>query len=559
MNTEKRALLAIVISMFIVIFTPMILGKFFPGLKPQQKSQSVAGTTAPEPAVASTAVPAPVKEGPAAAEKPAVSDAAPRFVDEKTVVFETDEYNIAFSEAFGAIKRITLKKFHDSKGSPIILADTPGASDSIFYTSGLSGELDRARFSYSAGKDRAVFTAKSPDGILLEKEYIFRPGKYTIELKQTITNSSSRSRPFKYSIITSSGIDPLSKQDEMYVEVVRDIDGKVANTNKKGIKANTETVWEGRQVNWVSLKNRYFSVITKPPAAFVKIVSNRLQDNNIQTKIGSAEFTVGPNASATNNFVLYAGPNDYDAVASLKMGMENSLYLGFTGSIGKILFVVLKFFNGVVNNWGLAIIALTVFINILLFPLTFKGIKAMKQMQALQPRIEALRKANKDNPQKMNKEIMEMYKKYKINPMGGCLPMLLLMPVFFALYQVLMRSPELRGAPFLWMKDLSQPDRLITFKASIPFVGNDLNILPLLMAVAMFLQQKLSAPPAASQNEQMAQQQKMMGVMMPVLFGFLFYNLPSGLVMYWLTNTILTVVEQELFLKKEMFHVEHSE
>lgn len=552
MNTEKRALLAIVISMFIVIFTPMILGKFFPGLKPQQKPQPAAAAAAP------------VSQGAAktevvTAERIVAADAATQFVDEKTVIFETDEYKIAFSEAFGAIKRITLKKFHDSKGSPMILADTPGAADSIFYTSGLSGELDKARFAYSAGKDRAVFTAKSSDGILLEKEYIFRPGKYTIELKQTITNSSSRSRPLKYSIITSSGIDPLSKQDEMYVEIVRDVDGKVANTNKKSVKAKEDTVWEGRQVNWVSLKNRYFSVITKPPAAFVRIVSNKLQDNNIQTKIESAEFTVGPNASATNNFTLYAGPNDYDEVASLKMGMENSLYLGFTGSIGKVLFVVLKFFNGIVNNWGLAIIALTVFINILLFPLTFKGIKAMKQMQALQPRIEALRKANKDNPQKMNKEIMEMYKKYKINPMGGCLPMLLQMPVFFALYQVLMRSHELRGAPFLWMKDLSQPDRLITFKASIPFVGNDLNILPLLMAVAMFFQQKLSAPPASSQNDQMAQQQKMMGVMMPVLFGFLFYNLPSGLVMYWLTNTVLTVVEQELFLKKEMFHVEHSE
>jgi YidC/Oxa1 family membrane protein insertase len=122
-----------------------------------------------------------------------------------------------------------------------------------------------------------------------------------------------------------------------------------------------------------------------------------------------------------------------------------------------------------------------------------------------------------------------------------------------------MRSHELRGAPFLWIKDLSQPDRLMTFKGSIPLLGSDLNILPLLMAVAMFFQQKLSAPPAASQNDQMAQQQKMMGVMMPVLFGFLFYGLPSGLVMYWLTNTVLTVAEQELFLKKEMFHVEHSE
>ncbi len=552
MNTEKRALLAIVISMFIVIFTPMILGKFFPGLRPQPKPQPVAAAVAP---VSSGAA----NEMAATAEKPVIADTAAQFVDEKTIVFETDEYNVAFSETCGAIKRITLKKFHDSKGSPIILADTPGAADSIFYTSGLSGELDKAKFSYSPGKDRAVFTTRSSDGILVEKEYIFQPGKYTIELKQTITNNSSKSRPLKYSIITSSGIDPLSKQDEMYVEIVRDVDGKVANTNKKGIKAKVETVWEGRQVNWVSLKNRYFSVIIKPPAAFVKIVSNKLQDNNIQTKIESAEFTIGPNASATNNFTLYAGPNDYDKIASLKMGMENSLYLGFTGSIGKILFVVLKFFNGVVNNWGLAIISLTIFINILLFPLTFKGIKAMKQMQALQPRIEALRKANKDNPQKMNKEIMEMYKKYKINPMGGCLPMLLQMPVFFALYQVLMRSPELRGAPFLWIKDLSQPDRIVSFKASIPFLGNDLNILPLLMAVAMFFQQKLSAPPASSQNDQMAQQQKMMGVMMPVLFGFLFYNLPSGLVMYWLTNTVLTVVEQELFLKKEMFHVEHSE
>ncbi|MFA5147755.1 MAG: membrane protein insertase YidC [Candidatus Omnitrophota bacterium] len=541
MNTEKRALYAIVISMFIVIFTPLIIAKFFPGLKQQPKVQ--------QPAAAPVA--------PAAAAAPETAQPAAQVIDDKSIVFETEEYKIEFSGSCGAIKKITLKKLSDSNGLPIVMAETPGSGDAIFYTSGLSKEMDRASFTYTAKGDRAIFAAKSPDGMLVEKEYIFQPGRYAIELKQTITNSSSQSRPLKYSIVTSSGIPDLSKQDAVYVEIVRDIDGKIVNTNKKAIKK--ETPWDGRQVNWLSLKNRYFSLITKPPVFFTGIIANKLQDNGLQTKMSSAEFTIGPNASATHNFMLYAGPSDYDKISSLKMGMENSLYLGFTGSIGKILFVVLKFFHSLVRNWGLAIIALTAFINILLFPLTFKGIKAMKQMQALQPKIEALRKANKDNPQKTNKEVMELYKKYKINPMGGCLPMLLQMPVFFALYQVLMRSHELRGAPFLWIKDLSQPDRLMTFKGSIPLLGNDLNILPLLMAVAMFLQQKLSAPPAASQNDQMAQQQKMMGVMMPVLFGFLFYGLPSGLVMYWLTNTVLTVAEQELFLKKEMFHVEHSE
>ena len=173
--------------------------------------------------------------------------------------------------------------------------------------------------------------------------------------------------------------------------------------------------------------------------------------------------------------------------------------------------------------------------------------------------MEALRKAHKNDAQKLNREVMELYKKYKINPMSGCLPMILQMPIFFALYQVLMRSIELRGAPFLWIKDLSQPDRLIMFKTPILLLGGELNLLPILMAIAMFFQQKLSTPANAGADDQIVQQQKMMAVMMPILFGFLFYRLPSGLVMYWLTNTLLTVAEQEIFLKKQMFHVEHSE
>jgi len=545
MNMEKRALLAIVISMAILLLTQPLLVKYSRQPKQQQKA-----TVEAKREIVSPAAPAQIEK----AERQPQS--VVKQADEKDIIFDNEDYRVILSNIGGVVKSITLKKHLDSSGKPIVLFDESNPTDATFAVSGLEPGLEKAVFAYSTKPDGVVFTVKSPSGLSIEKEVIFQPGRYTVELRQTFTNYSDQSRSLKYSIISGSGLTTLSPQDSMYAELVKEIDGKISNINARSIK-NTPS-WEGMQVNWVSLKGRYFSVIAKPPLSFKVVCSKKLSDNKLQAQIGSSDFSVAPNSSVTHDFILYAGPNEYDKIHRLKLGLEDSLYLGFTGGIGRILLVVLKYIHVVVRNWGLSIIFLTALINILLFPLTFKGIKAMKQMQALQPKIEALRKAHKDS-QKLNKEMMELYKKYKVNPMGGCLPMILQMPVFFALYQVLMRSIELRGAPFLWIKDLSQPDRLLVIKDSIPLLGNELNILPILMAAAMFFQQKLSTPPQTGSNDQMVQQQKMMAVMMPVLFGFLFYRLPSGLVMYWLTNTLLTLGEQELFLKKEMFHVEHSE
>ena len=548
MNIEKRALLAIVISMAILLLTQPLLVKYFPQPKQQQKAPAADV----KPRAAAAAAPSGIQkdEGQAQPIKPAAG---------REITFENEDYRAVLSDVGGGIKSITLKKHFDSSGKSIVLFDEPNPLDATFVVSGLEPGLDKAIFSYSTRPGGVIFTVKSPSGLSIEKEVVFQPGKYAIQLRQTLTNYSNQSRIFNYAIVGGSGLTDLSAQDEMYAELVKQIDGKITNVNAKSIKKPVS--WEGMQVNWISLKARYFSLIMKPPLSFKTAYSNMLPDKRLQSHIGSADFTIAPNSSVTHDFILYAGPNEHDKMQSLKLGIEDSLYLGFTGSIGRILFVILKYIHVVVRNWGLAIIFLTVLINILMFPLTFKGIKAMKQMQALQPKIEALRKAHKGkgDSQKLNKEVMELYRKYKINPMGGCLPLILQMPVFFALYQVLMRSIELRGAPFLWIKDLSQPDRLIVFKDSIPFVGNELNILPILMAIAMFFQQKLSTPPQAGSNDQMVQQQKMMLIFMPILFGFMFYHLPSGLVMYWLTNTLLTLGEQELFLKKQMFHVEHSE
>ena len=166
---------------------------------------------------------------------------------------------------------------------------------------------------------------------------------------------------------------------------------------------------------------------------------------------------------------------------------------------------------------------------------------SMKQMQTLQPKIEELRNIYKDNPQKLNKEIMELYRQHKVNPLGGCLPIVLQMPIFFALYQALMRSVALKGAKFLWIKDLSAPDRLFILPTSLPILGNEINILPILMAVGMFIQQKISAGATSSAS---AEQQKLMMALFPLLFGFIFYHMPSGLVLYWFINSTFMLFYQ---------------
>ncbi len=550
MNMEKRALLAFVIAMVIILAYPRIIANFFPQLKEQTKISQVTIGKRPQAPLAEE-----VKQE---IKQPAKQAEGPAQPHEKEINFENPEYGITLSNVGGVIKKIVLKKHLDAEGKPIVLAAVAEPGDSIFSVTGLDPELDAGLpFTFTEKPDRVIFTAGTKSGLSIEKEIIFQKDKYAIELRQTIANRSDKPLDLKYRVAGGTGITSLMPQDEMYVEVIRDVSGKISNVNKKSIK--NETTWEGGYVDWVSLKNRYFSLILKAPVSFSTVYSKVLQDKELQTGIGISSLNLKPNFSVTQDFVLYAGPNEHDKISALKLGMEDSLHLGVTGAIGRWLFVIMNFFYGLLRNWGVAIIVLTILMNVALFPLTFKSLKSMKQMQAIQPKIGALRKTYKDNPQKLNKEIMEIYKKYKISPLGGCLPMLFQMPIFFALYQVLMRSIELRGAPFLWIKDLSQPDRLIP---NIPLFPNELNILPLLMAAAMFLQQKLSTPPVPASSDtadQMAQQQKMMAVMMPVLFGILFYKLPSGLVLYWLTNTILTIVEQGMFLKPHMFHVEHSE
>lgn len=280
-------------------------------------------------------------------------------------------------------------------------------------------------------------------------------------------------------------------------------------------------------------RDRYFCAIVIPISFPETLKIIRSNNTESQLVLRGPMLNMLSNQTQQMQYKIYLGPQQTAVLKSFSQGAEQVIYYGFFDPIAKLLLNILRLFSRLVHNWGLAVIMLSLAIFFMLFPLTLKQLRSTKAMQHLQPKIEELRRLYKDNPQKMNKEVLELYRKNKTNPLGGCLPMIGQIPIFFSLYQGLMRSIELKGANFLWIKDLSQPDKLVS--------SPEINILPILMAITMFLQQKFAMPPAAGPA---GEQQRLMSYLFPVLFGFIFYKMPSGLVLYWFVNSLLMFVYQ---------------
>jgi YidC/Oxa1 family membrane protein insertase len=260
----------------------------------------------------------------------------------------------------------------------------------------------------------------------------------------------------------------------------------------------------------------------------------------VENIISSPRFSLAPQASFTVAYRLYFGPKDLDILKAQGSRLDEVINFGWFSAIAKPLLHTLQFFYKYVGNYGLAIIIITVILKALFYPLTNKSYKSMKDMQKLQPKMAELKEKYKNDRDAMNKAVMELYKTHKVNPMGGCLPMVIQIPVFFALYKALMFSIELRHAPFiLWIKDLSAPDSLFgVIPSELPLVGGmPIGPLPLLMGATMVIQQKMTPS-----NMDPAQAKMMMAL--PFVFTFMFLNFPSGLVLYWLVNNILTIAQQ---------------
>ena len=459
------------------------------------------------------------------------------------VTIETEKYVVTLSNEGGCIKSIAMKEYPDPRTNEILrLADISDAEEGIFNISGL-GEYDllKRRFAARATDKEVIFSTQLANGLEIEKKYIFNNSFYHIELELFINNTTSRAINTEYTVVAGSNIDIATKLDRRYTQIVSEVAGKPRRDN--GGKGEGQLV-EG-VVSYAGLQNKYFSIITKPSAQASSVNLKQTKTDNLLSELKMSRFKINAKSGVFHNFLLYVGPTKKDIMEAYNL--KSAVSYGVFGGISEILLAGLTLFRRIFKNWGVAIILLASVVNIMLLPLSRKSYLSMKKMQALQPHMEKLRSEHKDNPHKLNKEMMELYKKYNVNPMGGCLPMLLQLPIFVALYQALMRSLDLRGANFLWIKDLSMPDA-VPIPFTLPAIGSSINILPILMAAAMVVQQKISTMKGKAESAQAKQQQQMM-VIMPVLFLFIMYNFPSGLVLYWLTNTILTMLEQRAIMR----------
>ncbi|MFH1691874.1 MAG: YidC/Oxa1 family insertase periplasmic-domain containing protein [Candidatus Omnitrophota bacterium] len=444
-------------------------------------------------------------------------------------VIETDAKTLTFSKQGGFLLDVFDKK---------LSAKLP------FTKIGYVPKWGTYTFSVAELPKGVVFECVTKNGTKIKKCFRIKGGN-EVELSITIDNkvvSNSSIYDLYVAYFDASAVkDPLAKR---YFESCVSLDERVVR--KSVYKVNKTQDYAGN-VEWVGLRDRYSCVVVLSQTIVKKAVVEPVE-NGACLALAIPERRVSKESvGIEDHFVIYVGPQDLTSLKEVGAGAEKIVNFGVFDSISRAILFLLNAFFRMTNNWGVAIILVTILIYVALSPLSIKSMMSMKKMQSLQPKIEQLKLKNKDNPQKLNIEIMELYRREKVNPLGGCLPMILQIPVFFALYQLLMRLINLKGAHFLWIKDLSEPDKLFVFKNSLPIIGNDFNLLPLMMAGGMFLQQKMSA---VNSDAVATEQQKMLTFVMPVVFCFLFYKLPSGLVLYWFVNSMLMFIFQWKILRK---------
>jgi len=446
-------------------------------------------------------------------------------IDNKRVTWETEHLIITFNETTASIADIEFPDYFKDK-LPLIQGGI--FSDKSLIFNKLASDNYSISFIHKDAKQE------------IKKVYKLSKSKYLIELEVTVRNLTETN----LSYTSSLSIGTVDYSVPMQSTAIKNSFPPQELT----ISSSDKIIhWNGKKdrvfdnVKFIGLSSRYFCVILGPVSgkgfsAYVKKIDAKTSDFGIST----AAIDIAPNQTLAQGYKLYLGPRDIHLISDVEQDWSSVVYFGTFDLISQVILQILEFFQRFTNNWGLAIVLLSIFVFIVLYPLTLKQMHSMKEMQVLQPKVEELRNKFKDNPQKLNKEIMELYREHKVNPLGGCLPLLLQMPVFFALYRALLNSISLKGAQFLWIKDLSAPDKLYVFQAGGKSI--DLNLLPILMTIGMFIQQKIST--VSSTSNAAAEQQKMMLIVMPIIFGFVFYNMPSGLVLYWFVNSTLMLINQ---------------
>ena len=477
----------------------------------------------------------------------------------RTVTVKTPLYRVKISEKGAVFKSFLLNNYRktidaDSPLLEMISPDISGGTIRLGFTGDSLTGLNDAIFSADLdddsvdihGKSKEIsFGWTSPQGVVVEKKFIFSPESYMIDLRVTIKNISGKT--LRDSLM-------LSLVREAEVETSRyGFTGPSALINNKLKQIKTKKIKDKNlytgNVKWVAVQNRYFMSAIIPDEAVDGGMDLYMDNKTLQNRYVEPESVIDSGAKHVFNYKLFFGPKSMKVLKDMDYDLVKAVHFGMFDIIAKPCVWIMNFiYDHFIPNYGIAIIILTLFTKVILWPLGNKSYKSMAEMKKIQPLMAEIKEKYKDDKKRMNEEVMGLYKTYKVNPMGGCLPMLAQIPIFFALYRMLYEAIELRHAPFFWwINDLSAPDRLFRFDVSIPFMQAPYGIpvLTIIMGASMFIQQKMS-PPMGD-----ATQAKMM-MLMPLVFTVMFINFSSGLVLYWLVNNVISMAQQYYIQKKKV-------
>ncbi|HXG50420.1 MAG TPA: membrane protein insertase YidC [candidate division Zixibacteria bacterium] len=526
---EKRALLAVVLSLIVLVLYQQWLGwQYGTPESPAPPVPEAKKPVVPEPARPA----APPKA--AAAERPVPQEA-------RELTVETDRYMAVFTSRGARLKSFQFKDYRSSaheKSPPFdIVSPSPALPLPLGVTwigapaggdADVNYEVEGSSVRLSGEQQAALtFRGRAGDGTTITKTLVFTGGSYPIRLEVSAVNPAGAAVPLQV-LLTAPADQAVRNPDAPFEGLVALVDNKIKREHVAD-PLKEEKAFSG-DVAWAGFGYTYFFIALLPESGGKHSVT-------LGQSGPALVLSVAPQpARDAARYTLFIGPKDLSVLEAIGKGLERSIDFGYFAFISIPLLYVLHFFHRFTASYGIDIILLTVLIKILTAPLTHKSYVSMKQMQRLQPQMERLKEKFKDDREKLNKEIMELYRRNGVNPLGGCLPMLLQFPVFIGLYNALSTPIELRHAPFLWIKDLSRPDW-----ESLPFtVGGwhlGVPVLTILMGASMFIQQWMT-PSAGDPN-----QRKMM-LMMPLMFTFMFVTFPAGLTIYWLVNNILSIGQQ---------------
>lgn len=536
---ERRAILAAVLmALLLILYQSLFMSPTPPESPPQPPKEAAKPAVAPV-----SPPPAPVR---AVERLPAVIA--------RTTIVDGPLYRAVVSSEGGRFGEWVLR-YRGEKAMvvPGLLGPTGlligrAASDRRTIAFETSAERLMLRPGRSSGE--LVLIGHDAWGLRVSKTFRFAPEDFRVEALIKVENRHSVPQAVEAVLLWGARQEWPKERGEQFQgqRPTRVVSSSGSDVRRVEIGVVTDSVVEGK---WISLESEWYLAAMVPQTPGFKLVTSKGKDGTVEVGLKADPPVLAPGQSWEGRVLYYVGPKEYDRLKALGVGLEGAVFFGgfpmprrYGGLpmewLGVPILWLMNFFHRHIGNYGLAIILLTVIIKILFYPLSVKSMGSMKAMQAIQPQVNAIRAKYKNDPQRVQRETMELYKKHKVNPMGGCLPMLIQIPIFYALYVTLSVSVELQnsallcvgkapgwvpwlGGKDLWICDLAQQDPTY--------------VLPLLMGASMFVQQKMT--PTMGDPRQA----KIM-LMMPIVFTFMFLNLPSGLVLYWFVSNLLQILQQ---------------